>query len=240
MVVMAVPEPTGVGVIVPYDMALDRELWRWTPEDVTLYFTRTPYADLEVNEQMARTVSEPGMLAGATRELTTVEPAAVLYACTSGSFIDGVTGEARLVEAMESAGAAHGVTTSGALLAALDHLGVSDVAVATPYDATVTERLHDFLAEAGAQVVSGAHLGLSREIWKVPDEVTVDLIRRADSDAATAVFVSCTNLPTYDVIASLEAELGKPVLTANQVSMWSVLRQVGRQAVGSGQRLIES
>ena len=42
-----------------------------------------------------------------------------------------------------------------------------------------------------------------------------------------AVFVSCTNLPTYDVIAPLEAELGMPVLTANQVTMWAALRRVG-------------
>ncbi len=26
----------GVGVVVPYDMALDREMWRWTPPGVSL------------------------------------------------------------------------------------------------------------------------------------------------------------------------------------------------------------
>ena len=42
-----------------------------------------------------------------------------------------------------------------------------------------------------------------------------------------AVFVSCTNLSTYDVIAPLEAELGRPVLTANQVTMWAALVEAG-------------
>jgi maleate isomerase len=40
------------------------------------------------------------------------------------------------------------------------------------------------------------------------------------------------------VIAALEAELGKPVLTANQVTMWAALSLAGREAVGPGQRLL--
>ncbi len=41
------------------------------------------------------------------------------------------------------------------------------------------------------------------------------------------------------MIADLEAELGKPVLTANQVTMWAALRVLGRKAVGAGQQLLE-
>jgi maleate isomerase len=51
-------------------------------------------------------------------------------------------------------------------------------------------------------------------------------------------FVSCTNLATYDLIAPLERELGKPVLTANQVTMWAALRVAHKAAVGPGQRLL--
>ena len=36
----------------------------------------------------------------------------------------------------------------------------------------------------------------------------------------------------------LERELGKPVLTANQVTLWSALRLSGATAVGPGQRLL--
>jgi maleate isomerase len=41
------------------------------------------------------------------------------------------------------------------------------------------------------------------------------------------------------VIATLEHELGKPVLTANQVTIWSALQIIGRKAVGLGQQLLE-
>jgi maleate isomerase len=73
----------------------------------------------------------------------------------------------------------------------------------------------------------------------VPYDVTAGLVRDTDTAQAQAVFISCTNLPTYDAIAPLEAELGKPVLTANQVTMWSALTVIGRKAVGPGQWLLE-
>ena len=66
-------------------------------------------------------------------------------------------------------------------------------------------------------------MGLTGRIWEVPDEVTADLVRTTAKAGGDAVFVSCTNLPTYDVIAPLEEELGRPVLTANQVTMWAAL-----------------
>ena len=73
----------------------------------------------------------------------------------------------------------------------------------------------------------------------MPHDVTAQLVRETDTDDAQAVFISCTNLPTYDVIADLEHELGKPVLTANQVTMWHSLSLIGRKAVGPGQQLME-
>ena len=41
------------------------------------------------------------------------------------------------------------------------------------------------------------------------------------------------------MIVALEREVNKPVLTANQVTMWSALRALGRKAVGAGQQLLE-
>jgi maleate isomerase len=227
----------GIGVVTPFDFALDRELWRWVPDHVSLHLTRTPYVAEPVSIELAEAVSDDAQVRSATRDLLVVEPVVVAYACTSGSFVNGVAGERRLVEAMRGTGAPTAVTTSGALLTALSALRIQQVAVATPYVATVTSRLHDFLTEAGFRTVSSAHLGLDRDIWKVPYETTAQLIREADAADAEAVFVSCTNLPTYDVIAPLEHELGKPVLTANQVTAWAALRIAGASAVGDGQRL---
>lgn len=230
---------TRVGVVVPHDMVLDRELWRWVPDGVLLLFTRTPFVPLPVTARLVTRLADPDVLARTATDLTAADPHALVYACTSGSFAAGLDGEALLVEAMRSAGTPVAVTTTGAVVSALRYLGVARVAVATPYDQEITVLLADFLAAGGVQVVGSAHLGLAEGIWAVPYAVTRDLVRSADRPEAEAVVVSCTNLPTYDVVADLESELGKPVVTANQATMWAVLRALGLAAVGPGQALVE-
>ena len=56
---------------------------------------------------------------------------------------------------------------------------------------------------------------------------------------ADAVFISCSNFRTLDVIDAIERETGKPVVTSNQAAMWGTLRSVGeRRAVSGAGRLL--
>lgn len=224
----------------PYDFALDRELWRWAPDDVSLYVTRLRYAPLSVTVDMAVHVSDPDDVVQGAANVLSVSPMVTAYACTAGSFIRGLAGEAALVAAMRAAGAPAAVTTSGSMLTALRHLGLSRVATVTPYTTDLTIGLSDYLTEAGIEVVNTAGLGLTANIWSVPYEQTAELVRATDVPDAEAIVISCTNLPTYDLIPALEAELRKPVVTANQVTMWAALAVAGRKAVGPGQRLLEA
>lgn len=229
----------GVGVVAPFDFALDRELWRWVPDEVSLHVTRTPYVPVEVSLDLARLVSEHETLGEAVRTLNAIEPEVVAYACTSGSFVGGVVGERAMCEAMSRAGHVPAITTSGALLEALVELDVRRVALVTPYTVSVTRALEGYVAQAGVTVTGCAFMGLTRHIWKVPYREVVDMARRAVRSTPDALFISCTNLPTYDVIPQLEAELRIPVISANQVTMWAALRRLGTRAVGPYQALIE-
>ncbi|ONK11480.1 aspartate/glutamate racemase family protein [Streptomyces sp. MP131-18] len=229
----------GIGVVAPFDFALDRELWRWVPDDVSLHLTRTPFVPVEVSLHLARLVSEHETLREAVRALSAVSPEVVAYACTSGSFVGGVAGERAMSAAMRQSGELPALTTSGALLAALDELGARRIAVVTPYTRSVTDSLEEYLREAGVEVSGRSYLGLTREIWRVPYRDVVDMARDAVADAPDALFISCTNLPTYDVIPQLEAELRMPVVSANQVTMWSALRSIGKAAVGPYQALLD-
>ncbi|MET7637741.1 decarboxylase [Streptomyces sp. NPDC005438] len=234
------PQPQrGVGIVAPFDFALDRELWRWVPDDVSLHLTRTPFVPVEVSLDLARLVSEHETLRGAVQALSAVAPEVVAYACTSGSFVGGGAGERGMSAAMEQAGDAPALTTSGALLEALEEVGARRIALVTPYTKSVTDSLEDFLAEGGISVTGRSYLGLTRHIWRVPYRDVVDMARMAVVDAPDALFISCTNLPTYDVIPQLEAELRMPVLSANQVTMWAALRRVDKQAVGPYQALLD-
>ena len=44
----------AIGVVAPFDLELDAELWRWLPEDVDLLLTRTPYVEGAVTVGFAR------------------------------------------------------------------------------------------------------------------------------------------------------------------------------------------
>ena len=234
------PHPQrGVGIVAPFDFALDRELWRWVPDEVSLHLTRTPFVPVEVSLDLARLVSEHETLGEAVRALNAVHPEVVAYACTSGSFVGGIAGERAMCEAMTRAGEVRSLTTSGALLEALQELGARRIALVTPYTVSVTRALEEYLAEAGIEITGTSSLGLTRHIWKVPYRDVVDMARSAVRGAADALFISCTNLPTYDVIPQLEAELRIPVISANQVTMWAALRHMGTRAVGPYQALID-
>jgi maleate cis-trans isomerase len=229
----------GVGVVVPFDFAVDRELWRWTPDNVQLHVTRTPFVPSPMTEDMARTISQPAPVRQATRDVLLPEPGVVAYACASGSFVDGTAGEAALVELMTEAGAPRAVTTAGGVVQALSELRVRRVALVTPYIDALNDLLVAFLDAHGVETVASTGLGLLGQIWRVSDEELVNSVRAVDRPDADAVFISCTNLTTYDLIAPLERELGKPVITANQATMWAALRALGLRASGPGQWLIE-
>jgi maleate isomerase len=230
---MSRPTPVGIGIVVPFDFVLDDEYWAAIPAGVRLHVTRTQFFDGPVSEELAAAVSDEREVEQATRNLIVAAPAAVVYACTSGSFVAGRAGERGLHEAMRRGGATATVTTSGALVDALNSLGVRRLAVGTPYTPELGERLPPFLAEFGFEVVNLVNMGLEEGIGSVLDDQVVALADAAMDPRAEAVFLSCTNLPTLHLLAGLADRLGVPVLSANQVTMWAALRAANVGAEGT-------
>ena len=58
-------------------------------------------------------------------------------------------------------------------------------------------------------------------------------LRFVDGDLSTggaqALLIPCTDFEAVDLIAPLERDLGTPVLTSNQATMWHALRLAGIQ-----------
>lgn len=227
----------GIGLVVPFDFALDRELWRWTPSEVDLYLTRTSHIDGPIDVAFAAEVADADEITRATRNLSAAGPGVTAYGCTSGSFVDGLAGERRVRQAILRGGGQEAITSSGALLAALEAVTARRVAVATPYDEELTLRLVGFLEEAGHEVVSAASLGLRGHIADVGMGDVVQLAEAASHPDADALFLSCTNLRTLDALPVLEERLDRTVLSANLVTMWASLRVVGALPDGRPERL---
>ena len=220
--------PDGIGVVVPFDFALDEELWAYVPDGVRLHVTRTPSREGLIDADLVAAVSEESVVREAAAAIAAARPAVTVYACTTGSYMKGAAGERSLRETIEEAAGSEAVTTSGALLEAAEAVGASRLALATPHDRFLAEGLVKFLQQAGFSVPSVAYLSLDQDIAEASAASIRMLARRADTGAAQAVFLSCTNLATLRLIPELEEQMGKPVLAANQVSMWAALRRLGR------------
>jgi arylmalonate decarboxylase len=166
----------------------------------------------------------------AARLLETADVDAVAYACTSGSIVEDQTPIIRRIREITGVPA---VATAGAVVAALKSLGASAVAVATPYVEFVDEAERRFLEHEGFKVttIRGLRLGGTEEtrraIGKQPPEVAYRLACETDSAAADCMFISCTNLATASIIAPLEAQLRKPVVTSVQATAWALLGLLG-------------
>ena len=75
-------------------------------------------------------------------------------------------------------------------------------------------------------------LGLNAKVIQhvSPHEI-VQLARDCDSPEAEAVFISCTTMKTAPYISELETSLQKPVLSANQVTLWDAAQLTGAPPV---------
>ncbi len=170
-------------------------------------------------------------LADGARALAPLGPAAVVWACTSGSFAFGWHGAQ--AQAAELAAVA-GVPASSASLAfvgAAQELGVDEVAVVATYPDDVALLFADFLRCAGIGVTSVRSHGIvtAAEVGTLSGTELHAIAAAGDDPDAGALLLPDTALHTVAHVEALERALGKPVLTANQVSAWEGLRLAGER-----------
>jgi maleate cis-trans isomerase len=177
------------------------------------------------------------VLAAGVRDLSTSSPCdSVIWACTSGSFVFGWDGAAAQVAALREVAGAPASSTSFAFTDAAARLGVSRVAVAATYPDDVAERFVTFLATAGVSVVRLSTLGIvtAAEVGTLGRERVLEVAAAGNHPDAQAVLLPDTALHTMAWLDELEQRLGKPVLTANQVSIWQGLRLAGDRIPRTG------
>jgi maleate isomerase len=78
-------------------------------------------------------------------------------------------------------------------------------------------------------------LGLhGRDITLVPLDRIYRLARQVDTPDSDGVYIACTGFRSLEIIEDLERDLGKPVISANQATMWDALRLAGVQVHEAG------
>ncbi|MFK0249173.1 decarboxylase [Amycolatopsis azurea] len=178
-----------------------------------------------------RELGEPDRLSAAARFGT--RPDVVSWACSSCSFTRGFDGAREQARVLGDRLGIPASSTSLAFLAALAHLDLDRVSLASVYHRDTTATFVDFLAEAGVTTVHSVSADAPSDralaAWD-RDRITA-LAATADHVDAEALLIPETALHTTQLLEALETALGKPVLTATAVTLWDASRALGKPPV---------
>ena len=144
------------------------------------------------------------------------------YHCVSG---------ARLTKVAADNGApAPVVTSAGALIDGLKAMGARKIAVVAPYMKPLTEMVVDYIRNEGFEVVDYRALEIQDNLAVAAhDPMNLPgIVATMDTAGADVIVLSaCVQMPSLPAVAMVEAQSGKPVLTAAVATTWSMLKALG-------------
>ena len=212
-------------IVLQSDETLEYDLRRLLPEQgVALYTSRVPSgAEVSTDSlaKMGSSLTHSAQLLPPTLTFDTVG-----YGCTSGTAVIGAEKIASLIRAgCHTAQVTEPLT---ALIAACTKFRIQRLALLSPYVEEVSARLRYRLAEAA---IDTPQFGSFNEACETkvahiaPDSVIDAATQLFQRGGCQAIFLSCTNLQTLDVIAEIEARCGCPVWSSNLVLGWHMMQQ---------------
>ena len=185
-------------------------------------------SDEHAPEHLSRT-GELDNLCLSARVMERLEPDAAVWACTSGSFIDGLAHARAQIRAIGDTLGCPATSTSLAFAAALEELGIDTVSVLASYPERTASAFFSFLSECGIDV--HAYQCLDIDSGPAAASLGQDTVAAACQDlvvpADASLLIPDTAIPAMHWIEPLEEVIDRPVLTANQVSLWHTARLAG-------------
>jgi maleate cis-trans isomerase len=145
---------------------------------------------------------------------------ALAYGCTAASFLSGAQGDAELCAELTQLIGKPVVTTASAMVKALQAQGAQRIGLVTPYHDEVNDQLKRFLADGGIDVASFDSLRAPNvdALGRITSTEVAQMARHVMTDGCDAMFIACSQLPTFDILQGLSAEFGRPVLSSIQAT----------------------
>jgi maleate isomerase len=149
----------------------------------------------------------------------------VAYACTSGATTIGPKNVAAAIRSVHPETSVTDPLT--AIISRLKDYDVHNIGLLTPYVPEVTAAMSHELHKAGFNIAVAGSFYEAEEHKVVridQDSVLAAIEKLAASGACEAIFVSCTNLPTLQILAEAEKRTGIPVISSNSALAWHMLK----------------
>ncbi len=215
-----------VGLLIPSSNSLiEPEYYAVMPRSVSVHFARLAMTEV-TDAGLARQDED---VASQARQLKAANVEVILFCLTAESFHKGRGYDADLKRRIEDQSGKPAMTAAGAIIEALNVLGVRRIALATPFIPMVHEDSRRFLNDRGFDVVAAEGLAYrdNFSIALIAPATVRDLVRRVDRSDAEAIVIPGGNMQCLAIAEDMEAELGKPVVTTNQAGIWALLRHLG-------------
>lgn len=198
------------------------------PAAITLHTARLVLRTVDPNA----TVSIVEEIEQESRKLADADVDVIVLAATAPSSRKGLGYDQELIRRITDASGKPATTASTAMMQALAALGARSIAIAAPWSDEVNRIAAAFIEASGVRVLTHRALGhvANLEIGLLDEATAYELGCAVDQPAADAVMLACGNWRTQGIVDRLEATLGKPVVTTNQVTLWGALRAIGHPA----------
>lgn len=223
-----------IGLLIPSSSSVqERDIGGALPPDISMHVARLRLNNVDA-ESTLRVVQE---IEAESRKLADVDVDVIILPATAPSSRNGPGYDQELISRITAASGKPATTASTALLEALRALSVKHIVLGAPWSAEINQTVAAFLEANGVKVLAQEALGLVRnlEIGLLDPQTAYGVGQRVDRPQADAVMLACGNWATFGIIDRLERDLGKPVLTTNQVSLWHALTMMGsRPLAGPG------
>ena len=137
------------------------------------------------------------------------------------------------------------LTSVTAEVEALRFLKMKKLVIATPFREEVDERSAAWYRKAGFDVLKIKGLGIEKnsEIARLPFYAPYQLARDTflETPGAEGIYIACPRWGTIGIIEKLEQDLGVPVVSSSQATLWMALRKahVNERINGYGRLLRE-
>ncbi len=214
-------------IVLQADETIEPEFRSFAAADgVALYHSRIPSDPDVTPETLARMEAK---IPASVRLLPTgLDFDVIGYGCTSGATIIGAEKVSRAINTIKPDTPTTDPLT--AIKAALQALGARRIGFLTPYVAEVSRAMRQNLEASGLEIAAFGSFEQSEErvVARIaPESVLRSILDVGGAAECDAVFASCTNLRTLDVIEAAEDALGKPIIASNQALAWHMLRLAG-------------
>ena len=213
------PSPMGL-VVLQVDETIEGEFREaFGTSKNQIFVTRIP-SGLEVTAEslisMERHIKAAAKLLPQSREFSVIG-----YGCTSAS---AIIGSEKISELIKSGCRTRKVTNP--LLAATEyakHIKVRKLALLSPYIEEVNTPLRKAFGNNGlsTEVFGTFGEGKEEKVARISESSTIEAaITLGQNESVEAVFISCTNLRTFNCLGKIANEINKPVFSSNQSLAW--------------------